>query len=653
MKIPSFAPIMIALLIGTSMAGAQQTAEARKKIALMDFDYRGDANLQSVFDVFPALLTDKLNQSRRFQIVNRNKIATLMKEIELTQALSPVEQMKDVGKLAAADYMINGTIIEAVTTGKRQGANLQFAFSCTIQILDVETAELLNSERINVTGYGRPKQVVEKLVNQVVSKIMLGIFPITIAYVDKGEVLLNYGRDYIARSESFDIYTQGVAITDPTTGLFLGQKEEKAGRLEITSVDAKTARGRVVQEDIPIERGMICRQVVVEKQHRQDGLKKGRPRLVIGDFKYSNEFNMRQNSHRATSVQTVSYSSKGQKSTLGALAGALIGGIAGQNNGSTAGGAAVGGVAGGIGGNALEHNNSIAQSGVDYSDTQATALGKNSVVLREMVITRIARSGQFDLIERTRLNALEAEMNLAENGAFDVEEIAQHGKILGADFLVFGTITRFSKDQQHTGYSLAGEKNTVWLDLTIDLRIVDVATGQIKYADSIDGRIESTSETAGLLGFGSSSEQGGSLGDLMAVTADSIVAKVITSLRPITVVDVSPLDGMVMINYGEGIVYENDVFTVYSKGSPVRDPYTGDVIGHREKRIGNIRVEEIGPRFSQCSVKSADKSILSNIEPGMICRPAKGRRSAYNSSSSRPKPKRSSQRSRKSRTRTF
>jgi hypothetical protein len=117
-----------------------------------------------------------------------------------------------------------------------------------------------------------------------------------------------------------------------------------------------------------------------------------------------------------------------------------------------------------------------------------------------------------------------------------------------------------------------------------------------------------------------SKEETGAMGDLMGAAADAIIAKVTTTLRPIVVIDTSVDEGLVIINYGEGIVAKGQRFSVFLLGDQIKDPYTGETVGNREKKIGEIVAAEVMPRMTKCRVVDPADEKSSVFAIGMICR---------------------------------
>ncbi len=86
-----------------------------------------------------------------------------------------------------------------------------------------------------------------------------------------------------------------------------------------------------------------------------------------------------------------------------------------------------------------------------------------------VVAARLEQSGVFDLVERSRLDEVLAELELSQTSKFDPSQVAKIGKLLGAKQLVLGSFFPF------------GDK------LRLDARFVDTETGQVLYSVDRDG----------------------------------------------------------------------------------------------------------------------------------------------------------------------
>lgn len=112
--------------------------------------------------------------------------------------------------------------------------------------------------------------------------------------------------------------------------------------------------------------------------------------------------------------------------------------------------------------------------------------GKVDLKLSDMLITTLVKSGKFDVIERTQIEKVLEEQKLGMSGVIDESTAVEVGKILGAEYVVFGVVT--SATQQNVdkfAYML------VVIEVAIDIRVVDAVTGKILVAEHASGESES------------------------------------------------------------------------------------------------------------------------------------------------------------------
>ena len=113
--------------------------------------------------------------------------------------------------------------------------------------------------------------------------------------------------------------------------------------------------------------------------------------------------------------------------------------------------------------------------------------------LAGMLSNELASTRSFRVVERSKLESVIQEQNLAASGRVESGTGAQIGKLVGADYLIMGTVTAFEQDVADSGggisfkgFSVGGKKEEAYL--AVDLRVVNATTGEIAYARTIEGR---------------------------------------------------------------------------------------------------------------------------------------------------------------------
>ena len=254
------------------------------------------------------------------------------------------------------------------------------------------------------------------------------------------------------------------------------------------------------------------------------------------------------------------------------------------------------------------------------SDREETAIGKESQVLREMVVTKAQKSGKFTVIEMTRINEIKRQMDNEVDGDYDQAALVQRGKMQSAKYSAFGTITRFETYRKQKGYSIVGGNETLTMKITLDMRLVDNELGTVVGSDQVTGQIDTTSSQVGVLGLGRASESQGEIGRLLDTLAQNVVAKIVTTLYPIRIIAVNADEKVVTVSAGETVVSVGDRLIVYARGKQVVDPDTGEVLGSEEMTAGEVVVYETQVKFSKCRI-SKPVERPEDLMVGQICRP--------------------------------
>ena len=98
----------------------------------------------------------------------------------------------------------------------------------------------------------------------------------------------------------------------------------------------------------------------------------------------------------------------------------------------------------------------------------------------------LVSTGMFNMVERTRLDALIDEMQLGMTGLVDVGSAAKIGKLLGAQYIVLGSVTGLSTKTKTNSFS----GNSYQVIAHVYVRMVEVETGRVVLAGRGTGKSE-------------------------------------------------------------------------------------------------------------------------------------------------------------------
>jgi curli biogenesis system outer membrane secretion channel CsgG len=99
----------------------------------------------------------------------------------------------------------------------------------------------------------------------------------------------------------------------------------------------------------------------------------------------------------------------------------------------------------------LDFSNAVIQTGVNSSNLQTNAPDVGKAV-SQLLIAKLVQDGTVTVVERAAIDKVIAEQNLSNSDRADPRTAAKLGKILGADAIILGTITRYDYDEQLKGY---------------------------------------------------------------------------------------------------------------------------------------------------------------------------------------------------------
>ena len=137
--------------------------------------------------------------------------------------------------------------------------------------------------------------------------------------------------------------------------------------------------------------------------------------------------------------------------------------------------------------------------------------------ISDMLVDELVNDGSFRVIERKRLDAILAEQDLAQSERADpsAKTLVQIGKLLGARYVVTGSVTKFGTENSNKSFSGGGWGSKYGVgsvgtakgkaNVAIATRVIDTTTGE----SMASAKGEGTSKRSGLLLAGSG---GGAVG---------------------------------------------------------------------------------------------------------------------------------------------
>lgn len=203
----------------------------------------------------------------------------------------------------------------------------------------------------------------------------------------------------------------------------------------------------------------------------------------------------------------------------------------------------------------------------------------------DILSAKLAESDKFLLLERGDLNKIVAELN---KGGGDHHQV-------GADFIILGSVTEFGRKNIGKQGLFTNTKSQI-VQAGVSIRLVDVSSGLIIYADEAKGEAQTTSKST--LGFGGKAGYDASLSDKAISAAisklvDNIIVK--CTNKPWKSFFLSfDEDAIIMSGGASQDIITGDEFVVIKKGKRVKNPQNGLYIDLPGKKVATLEVISTG-----------------------------------------------------------
>ncbi|MDA9839503.1 hypothetical protein N9B97_01790 [Porticoccaceae bacterium] len=233
------------------------------------------------------------------------------------------------------------------------------------------------------------------------------------------------------------------------------------------------------------------------------------------------------------------------------------------------------------------------------------------------LVGKLVGSRRFTVLDRQNMAAIAGERAVATTNALTpVSELARLGSTLTADYIIVGQVEDVDSQIREV-YFPTIEKTFKIPEgkATVNFKIIDVATSQVKFADnSMLGFDRESFEKA--MGAGMRPNADIAMAEIASATIGS---QILDAIYPIMVVAVNR--GVLTLNQGGDLVEAGAIYGVYERGPKVFDPYTKESLGRSESKVGELKVERVTPKMSSASLFKGNLSVFDEFKIGkFVCR---------------------------------
>lgn len=218
----------------------------------------------------------------------------------------------------------------------------------------------------------------------------------------------------------------------------------------------------------------------------------------------------------------------------------------------------------------------------------------------------LTQGRRFGVLDRKRPEVYETEKRLLESSDAGPGERARLGKVMGADYLLYGTIDRVIVEDQTKTIRITGERrDRLVSSAKVRFTILATATRQVKWSSAIaldrvspaPLRPEVAAEAL--------------LNDIAAAMVDELTENI---YPPRVTKLLAP--GRFVVNRGGSTVATGDLFEVFAVGDWLIDPDTGEKLDQIETSVGIARVVAVKPKYSLAEIISEGV----DLSRGMVLR---------------------------------
>ncbi|MGA2677808.1 MAG: CsgG/HfaB family protein [Sedimentisphaerales bacterium] len=238
--------------------------------------------------------------------------------------------------------------------------------------------------------------------------------------------------------------------------------------------------------------------------------------------------------------------------------------------------------------------------------------------LAQKITTAITQTNKFAVLDRQHIQEYLNEQGVLFLTA-PIEEQARIGQVLGADYMLVGTITEANLRIKHTSSEAAAGVNfkEYRADFAFDYRVIVASSRQVKFSDSVRLRLETDDIKQLVTKWEPPDLDYRELVDnLVAKAAAEVVNKLSDRLYPPRIASIEA-DGKVIIDQGGDRFVTGTLLDVFKADKQIADADTNEIIGSTEILVATICIDKVAPVLSYCSVVSGNASQLAR---GLICR---------------------------------
>jgi len=241
-----------------------------------------------------------------------------------------------------------------------------------------------------------------------------------------------------------------------------------------------------------------------------------------------------------------------------------------------------------------------------------------SLKLSQQLSAGITGTNKFAVLDREYIDEFAQNRNILISDDSPIEEKARLGQVLGADYMIVGTISNAGlKIKERASRAIGRAIREYEVDYVFDYRLIVAPTRQVKLADTVNIALEQDQVRVLVKRWRPEDLDYREMVDnLTARVARQVIDSIIDRLYPIRIASKN-ITGQLIINQGGKRISKGSVLDVFVQGEEIIDVDTKESLGLTESHIATIEIEKVTPTMSYARLVKGD---LDKISVGLICR---------------------------------
>ena len=231
---------------------------------------------------------------------------------------------------------------------------------------------------------------------------------------------------------------------------------------------------------------------------------------------------------------------------------------------------------------------------IDNNVQDRAAAAEFAEDLQDGVIDYLTQTRRFAMIDRQLMADTQAELNFVATANVPTRELARLGNQVGTDYLVVlelrDLFTTVSERKMATTNRV---RRKTALTSEAGVRIIDVATSQIKFSGTVDS-------------IGDKDYR-----DLARKASRAIGRYIQNAIYPIRII---AIDGDVLtLGQGGKTIERGERYSLIRLGERLYDPYTKESLGYQETAVGTVMITTVRAKQSKAEIETLDGADIATL----------------------------------------